>query len=66
MGTPFDYFGSKSHTNYEKLPKKVKNNRLLLKKTMEKHDFENLPNEWWHYTLRNEPFKDYYFDFLIR
>ena len=65
MGTPFDFFGIESHTNYAKLPKSVKRNRNLLKKVMEKYDFENLPNEWWHYTLKNEPFKDKYFDFII-
>ena len=30
---------------------------------MEENSFINLPEEWWHYTLKNEPFPDTYFNF---
>ncbi|WP_323733010.1 M15 family metallopeptidase [Candidatus Bandiella euplotis] len=33
---------------------------------MEKHGFENLWTEWWHYTLIDEPYKDQYFDFTVK
>jgi D-alanyl-D-alanine dipeptidase len=32
---------------------------------MEKHAFKNYEKEWWHFTLRNEPFPKTYFDFVI-
>ena len=31
-------------------------NRQLLKDIMEKHGFFNFKKEWWHFTLKNEPF----------
>ena len=40
-------------------------NRMVLKKVMEENGFKNYPEEWWHYTLREEPFKGRYFDFVI-
>jgi D-alanyl-D-alanine dipeptidase len=33
---------------------------------MEKHGFKNLEQEWWHFTLRKEPYPDRYFDFVIQ
>lgn len=65
MGTTFDFFGKESHTDYPEISQQAKNNRALLKDLMTKHGFENLPQEWWHYTLKNEPFKDIYFDFEV-
>jgi len=38
---------------------------MLLKKIMEENGFKNYAEEWWHYTLREEPFTDTYFDFTI-
>ena|GEM_PF-3467436 len=38
----------------------------LLKKTMAENGFEPLAEEWWHFTLKNEPFKKTYFDFPVR
>ncbi len=32
---------------------------------MRKHGFRPYPNEWWHFTLRNEPFPKTYFDFPV-
>lgn len=66
MGSPFDYFGEKSHHNYRHLTETQKANRKKLRGLMEKHGFKALDEEWWHYTLKNEPFKDKYFDFPIK
>ena len=33
---------------------------------MEKHGFEVLSTEWWHFTLKNEPYPNTYFDFPVR
>jgi len=32
---------------------------------MKKNGFNDYPEEWWHYTLKNEPFPDTYFDFVV-
>ncbi len=42
-----------------------RSNRLLLKTLMDKYGFTNLDEECWHYTLRNEPYPDIYFDFSM-
>jgi len=65
MGTGFDYFGEPSHHNYSNLTETQKANRKLLRNIMEKHGFKAIEEEWWHYTLKNEPFKDQYFNFSI-
>jgi D-alanyl-D-alanine dipeptidase len=33
---------------------------------MLKYGFRNYPKEWWHFTLRQEPFPETYFDFVIK
>lgn len=66
MGTGFDCFHPLSHTTNPAIKLEQRINRLLLKTLMEKHGFKNLAEEWWHYTLKNEPFADTYFDFEIK
>jgi zinc D-Ala-D-Ala dipeptidase len=39
---------------------------LLLQTLMKEHGFNPYPQEWWHFTLRGEPFPDTYFDFPIK
>ena len=51
MGTEFDFFGNKAHHAYPYLPKKVLENRQLLKSVMEAHGFWSITSEWWHYNL---------------
>ena len=63
MGTPFDFFGAESHTENPNLTAQQKANRLLLKTLMERHGFVNYPKEWWHFTLKDEPFPKTYFNF---
>lgn len=65
MGSPFDFFGKESWVAYENITEEQKKNRQLLKTVMLKHNFRNYPKEWWHFTLRWEPFPDTYFDFQI-
>lgn len=65
MGSPYDFFGKESWVNYEGITKEQKTNRQLLQKVMLKHGFRNYPKEWWHFTLRHEPFPNTYFDFVI-
>jgi len=65
MGSPYDFFGKESHPFFEKINKKQKDNRLLLRNLMLKHNFKPYNNEWWHFTLRNEPFSKTYFNFPV-
>lgn len=65
MGTGYDCFNVHSHTENPELTPQQRANRLLLKSLMDKYGFKNLPEEWWHFTLRNEPFPITYFDFEI-
>lgn len=66
MGAPFDFFGEESGHGYPKLNSTQKQNRLKLKKIMEKYGFRAYNKEWWHYTLNNEPYQKTYFDFKIK
>lgn len=65
MGTPYDFFGEESWVNFQGITKEQKENRQLLQNVMLRHGFRNYPKEWWHFTLRQEPFPDTYFDFVI-
>jgi D-alanyl-D-alanine dipeptidase len=65
MGTGFDCFDELSHTENKNIGRQQKINRLLLKSLMEKHGFKNYDMEWWHFTLKNEPYPDTYFNFVI-
>ncbi len=65
MGTPYDYFGKESHGNSEEITTMQQKNRRFLDAMMRKEGFERLPEEWWHFTLKNEPYPDTYFDFVI-
>ncbi|WP_345974864.1 M15 family metallopeptidase [Sulfurimonas sp. HSL3-7] len=65
MGTPFDFFDPRSHTHSEAVTKKQHQNRMKLKKIMERNGYVNYAEEWWHFTLKDEPFKTTYFDFKI-
>lgn len=66
MGTPFDYFDALSNTDDPRISEQQQRNRLLLKSAMENHGFVNYDKEWWHYTLKNEPYPDTYFDFPVK
>ena len=65
MGSAYDFFGIQSHPLYQNISKKQKNNRMLLRNTMLNHGFTPYENEWWHFTLKKEPFPNTYFTFPI-
>ena len=65
MGTLFDFFDPKSGSEYADLTVAQRANRLLLKTVMEKQSFKPYPKEWWHFTLKEEPYPDTYFNFVI-
>ncbi len=65
MGTGFDCFNELSHTENPTLSYLQRANRLLLVSLMQKYGFKNLAEEWWHFTLKNEPYPTTYFNFDI-
>ena len=65
MGGTFDWFGKESHPSYRGITKEQFANRMLLRDIMVAHGFKPLEEEWWHFTLANEPYPDTYFDFTV-
>ena len=65
MGGTFDLFSEISHPDYQNLTDEQKNNRKILHDAMIKAGFKGLDSEWWHFTLKNEPYPDTYFDFDV-
>jgi D-alanyl-D-alanine dipeptidase len=66
MGTTFDCFDERAHAADSGTPAAARRNRLLLRTVMEKHGFVAYAQEWWHFTLANEPFPKTAFDFEIQ
>ena len=66
MGGPFDYFGELSHPDYTGITEEQYENRMLLRDGLTRHGFRPLAEEWWHFTLENEPYPDTYFTFPVR
>ena len=64
MGTPYDFFGPESSTDFSNITDKQRSNRILLLEAMTKNGFKNYPKERWHYTLELEPI-NHYFIFVI-
>jgi D-alanyl-D-alanine dipeptidase len=65
MGSPFDMFSEISHPDYKGITEEQYENRMELRNAMIRNGFEPIDCEWWHYTLRDEPFPDTYFEFPV-
>ena len=80
MGGTFDYFGIESHPDWCGNPDTRKyegkaeggiteaqfKNRMILRAAMLRHGFKPLDEEWWHFTLKDEPYPDTYFTFPVQ
>ena len=66
MGTPFDFFSLKSWPGNPAVGPAAQGNRRTLAEAMAKHGFRSYKREWWHFTLRHEPFPQTYFDFAVK
>jgi len=75
MGCTFDYFGEASYPMiqpgqeigaYKPITEEQHRNRMILREAMLKHGFKPYENEWWHFTLANEPYPDTYFNFPLK
>ncbi len=65
MGTGWDFFGPQSWPSSMEVTPAQRANRMLLQNLMTKHGFVPLKEEWWHFTLKDEPFPERYFDFPV-
>lgn len=66
MGSGFDFFGEISNHGTKLITAEQEQNRNILRDAMVAAGFQIYPEEWWHYTLKNEPYPDTYFDFPVR
>ncbi len=65
MGSPFDLFSEVSHPDYRGVSAEQYQNRMLLQKAMLRNGFLPIDCEWWHFTLKDEPYPEIYFDFPV-
>lgn len=65
MGGTFDLFSEVSHPDYQNLTDEQKHNRQILHDAMINAGFKGIDSEWWHFTLKDEPYQDTYFDFDV-
>lgn len=65
MGGPFDYFGALSRPDFKGITDRQYENRMLLRDVMTAHGFLPLAEEWWHFTLKDEPYPDTFFSFPV-
>ncbi|MGC4879896.1 M15 family metallopeptidase [Micromonospora sp. DT43] len=61
MGTGFDCFDARAHTADARITGTARENRQLLRRLMTDAGFVNYDREWWHYSLREEPYPDTFF-----
>jgi zinc D-Ala-D-Ala dipeptidase len=66
MGTHFDFFSPKSWTADPSVGPAAHADRMLLANAMRRGGFRGYDKEWWHFTLRGEPFPDTYFNFVVK
>jgi D-alanyl-D-alanine dipeptidase len=66
MGTPHDFFSPASWPSDRTVAPRARANRKRLAEAMAHGGFRPYDQEWWHFTLANEPFPDTYFDFVVR
>ena len=65
MGSPFDLFSEKSHPDFRGISDEQYENRMILRNVMLRNGFAPIDCEWWHFTLKDEPYPDTYFDFPL-
>lgn len=65
MGSPFDLFSEVSHPDSKHVTDEQYANRMILQNVMIRNGFEPIDCEWWHFTLKDEPYPDTYFEFPV-
>lgn len=65
MGSAFDFFSELSHPDSKDVTPEQHRNRMFLQDLMVRNGFEPIDCEWWHFTLKDEPYPDTYFEFPV-
>ena len=65
MGSPFDMFSPLSHPDCREITDEQYENRMELRNVMVRNGFMPIDCEWWHFTLKDEPFPNTYFEFPV-
>jgi len=65
FGTGYDCFDPLANVENPRVGVEQRTKRLMLRALMEKHGFKHYAPEWWHFTLRDEPYPETWFDFEI-
>ena len=65
MGSPFDLFSEASHPDYKGVTQEQFDNRMLLQGVMVRNGFKPIDCEWWHFSLKDEPYPETYFEFPV-
>jgi D-alanyl-D-alanine dipeptidase len=65
MGSSWDLFSTRSWPMEPSMHAAQRANRLLLRTVMIHNGFRPYDQEWWHFTLHDEPHGDTYFDFPV-
>ncbi len=65
MGTDFDFFDPRAHTDSTLVSDAHRANRLRLRESMQAAGFDNYPMEWWHYRFEPEPSPESIYDVPI-
>lgn len=65
MGGKFDFFDESSCSDYKNLNEEQYSNRMFLRNVMISKGFKPLSEEWWHFSLIDEPFPNTYFNFPV-
>ena len=66
MGGHFDLLDTRSHFDSPEITAEQYAHRRLLRETMSAAGFRPYDKEWWHFTLRGEPYPATYFTFPVR
>ncbi len=66
MGSGYDLFDAISWPGDVTVSEQARANRMKLQAAMASAGFRPLKEEWWHFTLNDEPYPETYFDFAVK
>jgi len=66
MGTGYDCMDKTAILDSRAVTMVAQHNRQLLSQVMQDYGFKSYDKEWWHFTLKNEPFPNTYYNFPVQ
>lgn len=66
MGTGYDCMDERAHADNKEINAQAYQHRQLLRSLMEQNGFVPYQEEWWHFTFKDEPYPNTYFDFNVQ